>query len=131
MSWQLWTLTALGGLALVWSVAVLSFAVAGRRGKARALTGFIPDCAVLVGRLLRDPRVPRRRKLLLSLAVGYLAFPIDLVPDFIPLVGQLDDAILLAFVVRHLLRTDEQLVRELWPGPEQSLELLLRLIGRE
>ena len=131
MSWQLWMLAVLGGLALVWAVVVLSFIIAGRRGKARALAGFIPDCAVLVGRLLRDPRVPRRRKLLLSLAVGYLAFPIDLVPDFIPLVGQLDDAILLAFVVRHLLRADEQLVRELWPGPERSLEFLLRLIGRE
>ncbi len=130
MSWQLWTLAVLGGLVLVWVAAVFSLVFAGRREKARVLIGFVPDCAILVGRLLRDPRVPRRRKLLLSLAIGYLAFPIDLVPDFIPLVGQLDDAILLAFVVRHLLRTDERLVRELWPGPKQSLKLLLRLIGR-
>jgi uncharacterized membrane protein YkvA (DUF1232 family) len=130
MSWQLWMLAVLGGLALLWATAVLSFVFAGRRGKARAFVGFVPDCAILVGRLLRDPRVPFRRKLLLSLAIGYLAFPIDLVPDFIPLAGQLDDAILLVFVVRHLLRTDEQLVRELWPGPERSLKRLLRLIGR-
>ena len=119
----------LGGLALVWGAAVLFLVFAGRRTQARALAGFIPDCVVLVGRLLRDPRVPRRCKLLLSLAAGYLALPIDLVPDFIPLAGQLDDAIVLAFVLRHLLRGNEELVRELWPGPEQSLQLLLRLSG--
>ena len=119
----------LGGIALVWGAAVLFLVFAGRRTQARAVAGFIPDCVVLVGRLLRDPRVPRRCKLLLSLAAGYLALPIDLVPDFIPLAGQLDDAIVLAFVLRHVLRVNQELVRELWPGPERSLELLLRLCG--
>jgi len=130
MSWELWTFALLGGLALVWGAAVLVLVFAGRRTQARALAGFIPDCIVLVGRLLRDPRVPRRRKLLLALTAAYLALPFDLVPDFIPVIGQLDDAIILAFVLRHLLRGNEQAIRELWPGPERSLELLLRLIGR-
>ena len=130
MSWELWTLALLGGLALVWGAAVLVLVFAGRRTQARALAGFIPDCIVLVGRLLRDPRVPRRRKLLLALTAAYLVLPFDLVPDFIPVIGQLDDAIILAFVLRHLLRGNEQAIRELWPGPERSLELLLRLIGR-
>ena len=130
MSWELWTLALLGGLALVWGAAVLVLVFAGRRTQARALAGFIPDCIVLVGRLLRDPRVPRRRKLLLALTAAYLALPFDLVPDFIPVIGQLDDAIILAFVLRHLLRGNEQAIRELWPGPERSLELLLRLIDR-
>jgi uncharacterized membrane protein YkvA (DUF1232 family) len=129
MNWQLWTLALLGGLALVWGAAVLFLIFVGRRTQARAFAGFIPDCVVLVGRLLRDPRVPRRRKLLLAMTAGYLALPFDLVPDFIPLIGQLDDAIILAFVLRHLLRGNEQAIRELWPGPEQSLELLLRLSG--
>jgi len=129
MSWLFWTLALLGGLVLVWIVAILFLFLAGRRTQARALAGFIPDCIVLVGRLLRDPRVPRRRKLLLVLTVGYLSFPFDLVPDFIPVVGQLDDAIILAFVIRHLLRGNEQAIRELWPGPEQSLELLMHLVG--
>jgi uncharacterized membrane protein YkvA (DUF1232 family) len=83
---------------------------------------------VLVSRLARDPRVPRRRKLLLLALVGYLALPFDLVPDFIPVAGQLNDAIIVALVLRHLVKTDgEPLLRELWPGPEQSLVLILRL----
>ena len=130
MGWRFWTLTLLGGLALAWGAAVLLLVFAGRRTQARALAGFVPDCVILVGRLLRDPRVPRRRKLILALTMGYLALPIDLVPDFIPVAGQLDDAIILAFVLRHLVRGDGQAIRELWPGPEQSLELLLRLVGR-
>lgn len=130
MNWQLWALTLLGGLVLVWIVAVLFLLFAGRRTQARALAGFIPDCIVLVGRLLHDPRVSRRRKLLLALTIGYLSLPFDLVPDFIPVVGQLDDAIVVALALRALLRGgDEQLLREHWPGPESSLDLLLRLTG--
>src|SRR5450759_457907 len=130
MSWQWWTVTAFGGSALAWGALLLFLVLAGRRTQARALAGFIPDCIVLVGRRLRDPRVPRRRKLLLALTAAYLALPFDLVPDFIPVIGQLDDAIILAFVLRHLLRGNEQAIRELWPGPERSLVLLRRLIGR-
>ena len=131
MSWRFWTLTLLGGLALAWIVAVALLFFSGRRTQARALARLIPDCVVLIGRLLRDPRVPRRRKLLLALTAGYLALPFALVPDFIPVVGQLDDAIIVALVLRSLLRGgNQQLLREHWPGPESSLELLLRLIGR-
>jgi uncharacterized membrane protein YkvA (DUF1232 family) len=57
--------------------------------------------------------------------------PFDLIPDFIPVAGQLDDAVLVAFVLRRVVRTnDPELVRELWPGPESSLSLVLRLAGR-
>jgi uncharacterized membrane protein YkvA (DUF1232 family) len=81
-----------------------------------------------VTRLSRDPRVPRRRKLLLLALVGYLALPIDLVPDFIPVAGQLDDAIIVALVLRSLVRAGgEEMIRELWPGPDESLALILRL----
>ncbi|MBA2347035.1 MAG: DUF1232 domain-containing protein [Solirubrobacterales bacterium] len=97
--------------------------LAGRRQDARALAGFVPDCVVLVRRLLGDDRVPRRSKWLLAALVVYLASPIDLVPDLIPVAGQLDDAILLAVVVRRVLRAaGPGLLREHWPGPESSLE---------
>ena len=130
MSWWLWTLVALALLALAWGALLLFLVAVGRRTEARALAGFIPDCIVLVGRLLRDPRVPRWRKLLLVAAAAYLALPFDLVPDFIPVAGQLDDAIILALVLRGLLRSGgEELIRENWPGPEPALSLLLELGG--
>ena len=100
-----------------------------RRERLRALAGFVPDCAVLFGRLLRDPRVARGRKLALAGLVGYLALPFDLVPDFLPVVGQLDDAVLVALVLRGVVRRQPELVREHWPGPEASLNVLLRLAG--
>ena len=92
--------------------------IAGRRTHARALAGFIPDCIVLIRRLLHDPRVPRWRKLFLALVLVYLVIPIDLVPDFIPIAGQLDDAILVWLAVRGLWRTG--LIHEHWPGPDLS-----------
>jgi uncharacterized membrane protein YkvA (DUF1232 family) len=81
-------------------------------------------------RLLADPRVPRRRKLLLVGLVGYLALPFDLVPDFIPIAGQLDDVIVVGLVLRAFVRTDGgAIVREHWPGPQRTLELVLRAAG--
>ena len=64
----------------------------------------IPDCIVLVRRLMGDPGVARRHKVLLGALVGYLALPFDLVPDFIPVAGQADDAIVVALVLRSVLR---------------------------
>jgi uncharacterized membrane protein YkvA (DUF1232 family) len=112
----------------IYAVAVVALILAGRRQDARALAGFVPDAIVLVRRLLRDPRVPRRHKALLVALVAYLALPIDLVPDFIPVAGQLDDAILVALVLRAVLRgAGPELLREHWPGPPASLAVILRL----
>jgi uncharacterized membrane protein YkvA (DUF1232 family) len=123
-----WILIALGATVVIYGALVLAFVAAGRRTDARAVAGFIPDCVVLLRRLMRDPRVPRRRKALLWLAVAYLAMPIDLVPDFIPVAGQLDDAIVVALVLRALLRgAGETALREHWPGPDSSLAVISRL----
>jgi uncharacterized membrane protein YkvA (DUF1232 family) len=84
---------------------------------------------VLVSRLIRDRRVPPPRRLLLLALGAYLVLPFDVVPDFIPVAGQLDDAILVALVLRHLVRAQGAgLVCELWPGPERSVELVLGLV---
>ena len=128
MQWWEWLLISLGVIVAIYAVLLAWLVIRGRRDDARAFAAFIPDCIVLVTRLVRDPRVPRRRKLLLVALVAYLGLPFDLVPDFIPVAGQLDDAIIVAFVLRHFVRAGgEPMIRELWPGPEPSLALILRL----
>ena len=130
MPWWAWLLVSIGVIAAVYAAFVIGLVLAGRRSDARALATFIPDCIVLVSRLARDGRVPRRRKVLLLALVAYLALPFDLVPDFIPVAGQLDDAIIVALVLRSFVRSSGvNLIRELWPGPERSLALILRLAG--
>ena len=128
MSWWQWLVVAGAVLLVLWAALVLWLYAAGRRTDARALATFIPDCIVLIARLMRDERVPRRSKVLLVGLAAYLALPFDLVPDFIPVAGQLDDAIVVALVLRHLVRTSgPAILRENWPGPERSLEVLLRV----
>jgi uncharacterized membrane protein YkvA (DUF1232 family) len=83
---------------------------------------------VLVGRLLRDTRVPRRAKVGLALLLAYLVFPLDVVPDFVPVVGYLDDAIAVAAVLAFVARsTGTQLIEELWPGSERGARVVLAL----
>lgn len=121
---------SLVSIVVVYAGCVALLAVFGRRADARALARFVPDCVVLMGRLLRDRRLSGWRKLLVAVAIGYLAMPIDLVPDFIPVAGQLDDAILIALVLRILVkRTEPVVLRELWPGPDTSLRVVFRLAG--
>jgi uncharacterized membrane protein YkvA (DUF1232 family) len=130
MSWWQWLLVIAAAALALWGMCVLALVLAGRHESARALAGFIPDCVVLVRRLLHDPRVPRRYKLLLGVLFGYLALPIDLVPDFIPVAGQLDDAVVVAVILRVVLRGGgPELMREHWPGPDSSLAIVLRIVG--
>ncbi len=120
----------IAGVALValYLAAIAGLAVAGRRGDARAVAGFVPDCLVLFRRLLADRRLRRGDRWLVGALVAYLALPIDLVPDFLPVVGQLDDAILVVLVLRRVLRSaGPPLLDEHWPGPEASAAVLRRL----
>jgi len=124
-------LIVLGVLALVYAALVAMLVVMGRRADAHALARFLPDCSVLFSRLVSDRRVSRAHRLLLVGLVAYLSMPLDLVPDFIPVAGQLDDAIIVALVLRTVLRgAHTELIREQWPGPEISLLAVLRLAGR-
>jgi uncharacterized membrane protein YkvA (DUF1232 family) len=123
----LWSLAAVIALYLL---AILVLIAVGRRGSVRALAGFVPDCLVLFARLVRDPRVPRSQRWLMFGVLGYLAMPFDLIPDFIPVAGQLDDVAVVALALRRLVRrSGASLVREHWSGPESSLSFLLRFAG--
>ena len=125
-----WLLLTAACVLLVYAGLVVALVVAGRGGSARDLARFVPDCIVLVRRLLGDARVPRRQKLLLGALVGYLAFPLDLVPDFIPIAGHVDDALLVVLALRAVLRrSGSELLREHWRGSESSLALVLRFAG--
>jgi uncharacterized membrane protein YkvA (DUF1232 family) len=127
--WQL-GLIGLAVVVLVYAGLVGVLALFGRGPEARALARFVPDCLRLFRGLLSDRRVARAPKILMLGLVAYLAMPFDLVPDFIPVAGQLDDAILVALVLRAVLRSaGVAVVREHWRGPEASLNAVLRLAG--
>jgi uncharacterized membrane protein YkvA (DUF1232 family) len=97
---------------------------------ALALAHFVPHVVVLLRRLVRDERVPVRSKLLLMALAGYLVLPVDLIPDFLPGVGQLDDALVVVFALRAILpRAGPDVVAEQWPGSAESLAAVMRLAG--
>jgi uncharacterized membrane protein YkvA (DUF1232 family) len=121
------------GLAVViaYGTFVGGLALAGRSAHVRAVAGFVPDCIVLFRRLLGDSRMPRRHKALLVALLGYLALPFDVVPDFIPVAGQLDDAVVVALTLRAILRgAGLEMIEEHWPGPRSSLSVILKLADR-
>jgi uncharacterized membrane protein YkvA (DUF1232 family) len=121
---------ALGvGLALVaYGSVLVGLAAAGRSIDARALAAGVASCVVLLRRLVTDARIPRRHRAALLLAVAYLMFPVDLVPDFLPVVGYLDDVLVVVLAVRLVLRrAGPELIRAHWNGSERILSTLLRL----
>jgi uncharacterized membrane protein YkvA (DUF1232 family) len=97
----------------------------------RELLLLLPQLAGLIARLTADPRVPRRVKVLLGVVAVFLASPVDLVPDFIPVLGYLDDVVLVAIVLDGLLNhVDREIVLAHWPGDAASLERSGRLAAR-
>jgi uncharacterized membrane protein YkvA (DUF1232 family) len=87
----------------------------------------LPNLVRLIGKLVADPLLPRAAKVALAAAMVYLASPVDLVPDFVPFVGYLDDLLLVSVVVDGLLNyVDRALVLRYWPGSPQSLERIAR-----
>jgi len=90
----------------------------------------LPNLVKLVGRLLKDPRVPRRSKVALGLAAAYVASPIDLVPEFIPVIGWADDVLFMLFAIDSLIeRSGPEVVAEHWDGPGDLLAMIREVTG--
>lgn len=95
------------------------------RARLKGLLLFIPNMILLCGRLLTDARVPKTEKALVAGAIIYAIIPLDLIPDVIPFVGQIDDAYLIAITLLRLLdRTDPAIVREHWRGGGDVVQLV-------
>jgi uncharacterized membrane protein YkvA (DUF1232 family) len=123
--WLLGLGVALGLMAAGWAVMIL----AARRlppGPLRELARFIPDCLTTVRRLRGDPRVPGRAKVAIVLAALWLASPIDLIPEFLPVIGPVDDVVVAALALRYAGRqVPRQVLLDAWPGDTHLLERLL------
>jgi uncharacterized membrane protein YkvA (DUF1232 family) len=123
-----WLWVVIWGFAFVGALWVVLLLLATRLppGLARDLASFIPDCVTLVRRLRRDPRVPRSAKLAVFIAGIWVASPIDLIPEFLPVIGPLDDIVVVALALRFAARrVPREVVLEAWPGEPRLIERLL------
>jgi len=121
-------LIALAITALCYGAFVAVLFLAGRRTAAKEIALLLPNLLVLFNGLARDPRVPRGSKLLLLVGALWIASPIDLIPEFIPILGPLYDAVVAALILRHLLRTaGPDVISEHWRGDRSTLDRLLRI----
>ncbi|HSJ35815.1 MAG TPA: DUF1232 domain-containing protein [Acidimicrobiia bacterium] len=91
----------------------------------RDLSLLLPNIVKLLLRLMKDPRVPRRSKLLVGAMLAYMASPVDLISDFVPVVGMADDVLLVTYAVSHLVdQAGEEVVLEHWDGPQDLLDMV-------
>ena len=95
-------------------------------GLLRDLAAFIPDCVTTVRRLRRHPQVPRRARIAIVIAGIWVASPIDLIPEFLPVIGPLDDIVVVALALRYAARqVPREVLMAAWPGEPRLLERLL------
>ena len=122
-------IAGVGGLVVLWLLLIVGLAIVRPDGTTlRDAARILPDAVRLVSRLSRNPALGRTTRFRLLLVVVYLALPIDLVPDFIPVLGYADDAILIGLVIRSLVRrAGPEIVRQTWPGTDAGLDLLAKL----
>src|SRR4051812_38745999 len=125
--WTRWLLVAVGVLVSSWALLI----VLARRlpaGTLKELAGFIPNCVTMLRRLRKHPAVPRRAKIALGFAAAWVISPIDLLPEFLPVIGPLDDIVVFALAVRYAARQmPRDVILEAWPGDPAVIS---RLLGR-
>lgn len=119
------------GLLLTWLALVTVLLLVRPHGALlKDAVRLLPDLLRLLGRLAADKTLPRGVRVRLALLMVYLASPIDLIPDFLPVIGYADDAIIVAFVLRGVARTvGTSTLRAHWPGPDDGFAALSRLTG--
>ena len=119
------------GLLVAWLALLVALAVA--RPKGATLTDavrLLPDLIGLVRRLAADRSLPRSARVVLAVLAGYLVVPFDLVPDFLPVIGYADDAIVVALALRRVVRVaGAEAVERHWRGTEAGLAIVRRLAG--
>ena len=123
-----WLQAVLIAVALVVVTWLLMIVLARRLppGVAKDLAGFLPDCVTAMRVLRKDPRVPRRAKVAVVVAMLWVLSPIDLIPEFLPVIGPLDDVIAVALLLRYAGRTvPRQVLVDAWPGDPYRMERLL------
>ncbi|MCZ2824690.1 MULTISPECIES: YkvA family protein [unclassified Modestobacter] len=123
--WLTWVGVAVAVVLLSWAVLVL-LARTLPPGTARELARFLPACATALRRLRRHPAVPRRAKVALLLAGLWVLSPIDLIPEFLPVIGPLDDVVVVALALRYAARrVPRDVLLDAWPGDRRIIERLL------
>jgi uncharacterized membrane protein YkvA (DUF1232 family) len=121
----------LGGLLLLWLVLVgVLWASRPDDLRLRDAVRLLPDLLRLVTRLAADDTLPRGVRVRLWLLLGYLAMPFDLVPDFVPVLGYADDAVVVALVLRSVTRrAGPGAIERHWPGTPEGLAAIRQLAG--
>jgi uncharacterized membrane protein YkvA (DUF1232 family) len=131
--WWWWELLPgiAAALAVTWLALLVTLAIVRPRGGLlHEALRLLPDVLRLVRCLCADPDLPRGVRVRLALLLAYLAFPLDLVPDFIPVLGYADDAIIVTAVLRSVVRRAGLTgVRRHWPGTPDGFTVLCRLTG--
>src|SRR6266487_6681801 len=132
MPWWLQTLLGLAiALLLAWVALLVVLLVGKPKGPLlKEALRLLPDLLRLLRRLASDRSLPRGVKVRLWLLLAYLAIPVDVVPDFLPVVGYADDTIIVAAVLRSVVRrVGLEPIRRHWPGTEDGLAAVVRLCG--
>lgn len=119
------------GLVAAWLALLIALLLIRPKGGLLAeAVRLLPDLLRLLKRLTVDKTLPRGVRVRLALLMVYLASPIDLIPDFLPVIGYADDAIIVAFVLRGVVRrAGIDAVRAHWPGTDDGFAALSRLTG--